>query len=250
MGLFSGITKGISKAFKGVTSFLDSSAGGLLTSIGGKLFDNSLAGRRADDANSFSSAQFANRYRTTVADMKGAGLNPMLAYTTGVASAPQGVMAQPSGDSGQLYLNARMNSAQVANIEADTENKRAQAELIAGQAAQAWSSAGLNSQMQKQVDATVEKIGHEVRNLQAEHQRIRAAAEELLTQAQLNFQKGATEEQIREQMRATIAKLRTETSLNLLDIKAAESLGNIGRESGQLRPFIDILKGIILNKGR
>ena len=63
-----------------------------LLAVGGKIlggiFDNSAAADRQEAAQSFSAQQYANRYQTQVADMKAAGLNPMLAYTQAPGNSP------------------------------------------------------------------------------------------------------------------------------------------------------------------
>lgn len=45
----------------------------------------------ANQANTFSAQQYANRYQTTVKDLEAAGLNPMLAYGAGAGSPPSAV---------------------------------------------------------------------------------------------------------------------------------------------------------------
>lgn len=84
-------------------------------------------------------------YQRSIADMKAAGLSPMLAYTQGGASTPGGASATmqnveaatPSviGDAtrtiaAQLGLARQLNNAQVANLEAQTRKTSAEAVMV------------------------------------------------------------------------------------------------------------------------
>ena len=51
-------------------------------------------------------------------------------------------------------------------------------------------------------------------------------------------------------MTSLVAKLKAETKLLDFDIEAASNLGNIGRESGQLKPIADILISILKSRAR
>lgn len=220
---------------------------GEILSVGSMLANNLFAGSRQEDAQDFSAQQFASRYQTTVKDLKSAGLSPMLAYGQGGGNAPtsSAASAASSADIGSTHIQSKIANAQVANIEADTQNKLEQASLIRSQAAQAMSSAN-------QADANVTKIGQEVMNLKEqfkniplEGQRLVALVDQLAQQAGLFVQQGMTQSEVRDQLRALISKLKSETKLLDLDVQAAESLDNVGRETGQLKPFFDIVRSLI-----
>jgi len=219
---------------------------GELLSLGLTLLNHHLASDRQDDAQSFSAQQFATRYQTTVKDMEAAGLNPALAYQQGGGSPPSSTAASASGgDVGAIHLQSKMNTAQVANINADTENKAAQAKLIEAQAAQAWASAGQSSATVQKMDFEIKKIIEETKNIPDEGRRIRATVNMLAEQGALMAQQGESQVSIRKQLEAVISKLKSETKLLNFDIDAAQSLGNVGRETGQLKPFFDIVRGLI-----
>lgn len=236
------------------------------SSLIGGLLGNQSRQEQASNANQFSASQFASRYQTTTKDMMAAGLNPMLAYTQGGGSPPIGQQAQLEdiggavGDSfNRAYQNqtqSRVASAQIANIEADTSNKAAQANLWEAQALAAKSSAyqadtqgALNEKTVDKVKADISKITQETRNLNLTEPNIKwqtsvlgATVDSLVEQTELNRQKGMTEMESRAQIRATISKLMTETDLNKLDLKAAQDFSNLGRDASQVKPILDIIK--------
>lgn len=219
---------------------------GPLLTLGSTLLGGVMASDRQNDAQEFSADQFSRRYQIETEDMKKAGLNPMLAYMKGGGTAPSSSAASaPSFDVGASYLASKMNSAQVANVEADTQNKLESAALIRAQTAQALSSAN-------QADAAVTKIGQEVTNLKEQFKniplegvRLRAMAEQLINQGELMLQQGLTQQQVRDHYRTLISKLKAETKLLDLDFDAADALGNIGREAGQVKPLVDVLRSLL-----
>jgi hypothetical protein len=107
-----------------------------IASVGSNLLsgwmNNSAALARQHDAQEFSADQFAKRYQTTVKDLQAAGLNPMLAYSQGGGTPPSSAAASSPGypELGTTYLQSKMNSAQVAQVNAQTEllNEQAKTE--------------------------------------------------------------------------------------------------------------------------
>lgn len=101
--------------------------------VGGGLLsgwmNNSAALSRQHDAQDFSADQFAKRYQTTVKDLQAAGLNPMLAYSQGGGTPPSSAAASSPGypDLGSSYMQSKTNSAQVAQINAQTNLTNQQA---------------------------------------------------------------------------------------------------------------------------
>ena len=228
----------------GIDDAIVGAVGGSLVS---GLLNNSAAADRQSAAQDFSAQQYATRYQTTVKDMESAGLNPMLAYGGISGSSPTSSAASSAGtpDLGSSFSQARMNSAQVANVAADTENKKAQADLIQAQAAQAWASAGQSNANVGLIGANIDKIKAELENIPKEGVRLDRLAELLYQQANLTSQQQLTETQRFEQAKATVQKLRSETKLLEFDVDAASSMGNFGRVTKEVKPFLDILRSVL-----
>lgn len=181
-----------------------------------------------------------------MADMKAAGLNPMLAISQGPASVPGGTAAAFPGNVGAQSMSAyaSTSSAHAAQQQAST------AEAVGA--------------------ATIDKIKTETRNLDNEQDRLIATAALLDQQRLQSMQETSNLIEVNTQIRATIDKLIADKTLsekqamlaeaqrllamsneqlNQLDIKAAVGMDNIGRELGQLRPIFElIIRG--LTRGR
>lgn len=139
--------------------------------------------QNASDARNWDASMYSHRYQMQVADLKAAGLNPALAYGQSPGSAPAGPSAAAADkpDIAGGILAARANSAQVANINADTIKKGAEAsninadtlvkggmlQEIAAMTAQALSSAAQSQAMRDQIRATMPKIDAEIDNLKS-----------------------------------------------------------------------------------
>ena len=169
--------------------------------IGGAL--GLLGAERANDARADESA--ANRdfqermsntaYQRGMADMRAAGLNPMLAYSQGGASVPAGSMAQ--------FENT--GSAAAAGF-ANVMNAQA-ADVSSGASAQQAVTAA------KIGDASIDKIKQEVTNLKTDNERSKAMITVLGEQYQNLVKEGYNLTEVGNSLRATITKLNAETGL-------------------------------------
>lgn len=226
--------------------------GEILGAIGGSLLGGMFADERQEDANAFSAQQYATRYQTTVKDLQAAGLNPMLAYGQGPGTAPSGQIASPINPDivGAMRTAGqnRVASAQVENIEADTANKAAQGALYEAQAMAQRASAGAATATEDlsragidNIRSEIQKRESEIRNLDVQKDVLHHTVTQLQRSSDLMLEQGMTQTQVRAHLQSMIYKLLNETKLIDFDIEAAKSLGNLGRESGQFKPILELL---------
>lgn len=205
---------------------------------------NSQQAASANAANQFSAQQYATRYQTTMKDMKAAGLNPMLAYQQGAGTAPSGQQAVY-----QDTISPAVSAYQSERLQ------RSQADLNTSSAARA-------DQDIEVMKSTVKKIDSETRNLDDVQSQLRAVVQNLVEQNYNLRKQGANLDKQNEVMDKTINKMTSEikninfqalaneaeSKLKNFDVKAAESFGNLGRNSQQVKPVLDALMTILRGK--
>lgn len=254
----------LGEMFKGLGGAI---VGGLGDLVSGHL-GSQAAQRRQEDAQNFSAQQFASRYQTTVADMKAAGLNPMLAYTQGGGSAPSGT-ASSGGDYGRIGSSAvqgQLASAQAASVTANLKNVDAQTDVLKAEAAlkraQMYQSEASTVHLGASADQlrgltamqeqSVRKMEEEIKEIQARTgvhgpnaESLRALAGKLRTEQLYLGNKGISEIAQEQLLRQMAQKVMVETNLLRLDEQAAKALDNIGRESKQLQPIVEMIKALM-----
>jgi len=182
-------------------------------SLYGGLSRNKQQTQAASAQQAFQEQMSGTSYQRAMADMKAAGLNPMLAAKLGGASTPAGAMPN--------LLDAFTPAAQVYQ-----------------QAYSAESQASLNRTQESQIDATVEKIGQEIENLKTDQERVTAVTA-LLGQQLL------TEKMTTDQVAQVVKKLVSENKLLAADVAAMEATGGWGRIAKELGPAADIAIDVI-----
>lgn len=105
----------------------------------GSIFTNEANKDIAESNNAWSADQYAKRYQMQVADMKAAGLNPMLSYNASPGASPtaqQVTFQNPLSSATEGFskgMESAAKEAQVSNILADTAVKQETAKQIVEQ---------------------------------------------------------------------------------------------------------------------
>jgi hypothetical protein len=245
--------------------------GTALFSTAADWFSNEQRNRRQQESQEqsqdFSARQFATRYQNTVEDMKKAGLNPMLAYSQGGGSPPSSSAAQMTAADSGGKMNQGLTAGSTAalqraqteliesqvdvqhataeNIRADTISKRGvpgvqESEIMRNKSSAAQATSSVNY-----LEFQAKKIAEELKNIPKEGFRIDAMTNNLYAAIDKMNQENLTETERTRYMQELARKTFNEADLTMLDVKAAMQLENIGREFGQLKPFIDTLLRLI-----
>lgn len=227
--------------------------------IGG-IADNLFAKNRQDSAQEFSAQQFATRYQTTVKDMEAAGLNPALAYQQGGGSPPAGIVSSPGNNFTQA---SALIGAQIAQAQAQASSATAQARKTNAEAAitekygfnqaeatlgQTLQNSSLSAvQTQKVMDET-RRIIEDINRAPFERDKLKAAAHALTHQGNLAQAQSLSEDERKKVLQQQIQLIVQQTGLAQnqaalagLDVAAAKSADNLGREFGQYGPIIKMI---------
>jgi hypothetical protein len=171
-------------------------------------------------------------YQRAVADLKAAGINPMLAAMKGGATTPGGSSYQ-----------AQM--PQVYDTFTPAVESYSKTQLSSAQSAQYEAQTGLTNTQVKQVEAATDKIREEIQNIPLEGNRLKQLIFLMSEQESLYRAQGYESLERIRMHQQTIRKLVEETKVIGAEASAIESLNNLGREYGQLKPLIDTIIGVM-----
>lgn len=241
---------------------IGSMLGSPAAAVGASLFSG-LLGSRGQAAANAANAQLAHQqmqfqermsntaYQRQIADMKAAGINPMLSARMGGASTPSGQTAVMQ-NTAKAGIEGAMMVANLKNMQATARKTNAEARVIEGTGMdKAYSEIGANVANSKRLKADTEKIFAEVNKIQGETNKIdylikqiEAETEKIkagkLLIGQQQAESQTREYQINEQTKfltEQIKKTIQDTRIVQMDADVMEQLYNMrpGNVSGLLR---------------
>jgi hypothetical protein len=168
----------------------------------------------------------------------------MLAYMQGGASTPSSSAA--SGPSASAAPTPAMLNSAAAGVDAYNQTRSVDASTQKDYANARQAEANVDL-----INANAAKVVEEIRNVPKEGNRLDAMVAMLYEQKQLMYKQGLNQTDIGNNLRETLLKIKAETSnlisqteLRQFDVDAAKTLDNIGRNAGQLKPIVDMIRAI------
>ena len=132
--------------------------------------------------------------------------------------------------------------AQTANIDADTALKRAQTFLATAQEGLAGANADQARANIGYLETQSKRIVEEIKNIPKEGDRLDALVKNLSAEYNLILEKTHNTVQATQQLKWLAVKTMLESDLTGFDVKAAQDLGNLGRYSKEGKVVLDVLR--------
>lgn len=169
-------------------------------------------------------------YQDTMADLRAAGLNPMLAFSQGPTSTPG--VAQAS----LPYVAPASIQAEAASVSS------------AASARQVELNENMIDAQVKKIASEINKIDLEAANLPEQQRVLKFTVQQLAESAAFMAQQGESQVVIRKHLEAMVDKLKVETSLGEVDLRAVTSFGELGKTVGALEPFLRLVWNALVRR--
>jgi hypothetical protein len=223
--MLSGILKAVGGALAPIAPIAPIIGAGL-SFLGGRQ-QNVASAQAAQRQMDFQREASDTSYQRQIADLKAAGINPMLVSRLGGASTPAGAMPQfvnPGFQAGQIFSGMQSSAASAQQAATQEELSKPQMELV---------------------KANTDQIKEATKNIPIEGERLRTTVELLFSQTVKTAQETRNLFETEAVIKETVKQIRAQTKLLNNQVEAEAALDNIGRTVKGAQPIVDVIKPFI-----